>query len=338
MHKITAAQTKHVLFLLDSGTSATKISQELGLSLGTISNIRSQHRSNLPKSSGGRPTKLSSANIDYARCVIQMGKVDNAVEMAKILQNVTNQSISAQTVHRQLRIKGMRPVVKKKRPLLKPHHRRARMEFAERHSEWTIEDWKKVIWSDETKINRLGSDGRKYVWKDVGESLSDRLVEGTVKFGGGNLMMWGCMGWDGVGYATRIEGRMDGDLYMAIMDDELQQTLEYYNKSVDDIIFQQDNDPKHTCKKVQKWFQDHGFTVMKWPAQSPDLNPIEHLWNYLKRRLREFEEPAGSVSELWDRVQRLWEDIPKEECQKLIESMPRRVAAVIRAKGGYTKY
>jgi transposase len=91
-------------------------------------------------------------------------------------------------------------------------------------------------------------------------------------------------------------------------------------------------------KKAQKWFQDNGVTVLKWPTQSPDLNPIEHLWNYLKRRLAEYEEPANSVGELWDRVQKLWEEIPKEECQKLIESMPRRLAAVVRAKEGYTKY
>ena len=83
----------------------------------------------------------------------------------------------------------MVPVVKKKRPKLSPRHKKARLEFAERHQEWTIEDWKKVIWSDETKINRLGSDGRKYTWKEKGEGLSDRLVEGTIKFGGGNLMM-----------------------------------------------------------------------------------------------------------------------------------------------------
>ena len=189
MHKISTAQTQQVLALLDSGTSGAKISQELGLGLGTISRIRSQHRSMLAKSSGGRPAKLSSANIDYARRIIHMGKVDNAVQIAKALHVVTNQFIYAQIVHCQLKSKGMRLVVKRKKPLLKPHPRRARMEFAERHLEWTIEDWKKVIWSDKTKINCLGSDGRKYVWKYVRESLSDSVVEGTVKFGGGNLMM-----------------------------------------------------------------------------------------------------------------------------------------------------
>ena len=78
--------------------------------------------------------------------------------------------------------------------------------------------------------------------------------------------------------------------------------------------------------------------VSKWPAQFPHLSPIEHLWNYLKRRLEEFEEPASSVSELWDIVQKLWEEIPREECQKLIESMSSRLATMVKAKAGYSKY
>ena len=189
MHKISIAQTHQVLALLNSGTSGAKIPQDLGLGLGTMSHIYSQHHSNLPKSSGVCPVKLSSANINYGRCIICMSKVDNAVQMAKALQDVTDQFIFAQTVHCQLKSKDMRPVVKRKGPLLKPHHRRARIEFAERHLESTIEDWKKVIWSDETKIDCLGSYGRKNVWKNVRKGLSDRAVEGTVKFGGGNLMM-----------------------------------------------------------------------------------------------------------------------------------------------------
>ena len=76
------------------------------------------------------------------------------------------------------------------------------------------------------------------MWKDGDERVSDRLVEGTVKFGGGNLMMWGCMGWDGIGYATKIKGKMDADSYVTIMEDKLQQTLEYWGKKTDEVVFQ----------------------------------------------------------------------------------------------------
>ena len=140
-------------------------------------------------------------------------------------------------------------------------------------------------------------------------------------------MLWGCMKWGGVVYVTKIEGKMEN---------ELQQTLEFWGKTTDDVVFQQDNDPKHTSKKAKKWFEDNN--VLKWPALSPDLTPIEHLWHHLKKKLGEYEEPANSVTELWERVQEEWDKIPKEEYQKLIESMPKRLAAVVRTKGGYTKY
>ena len=212
------------------------------------------------------------------------------------------------------------------------------MDFALAHKDWTVEDWKRVVWSDETKINCMGSHGRQWVWKKAGEGLSDRVVQGARKFGGGSLMVWGCMLWEGVGYACKIDGTMDGELYVKILQDELQESINYYNKTKDDIIFQQDNDSKHTCHKARNWFQDHDFNVMLWPAHSPDLNPIEHLWNHLKRRLAGYEEEAKGMLELWERVQVEWDKIEPEVCQILIESMPRRMEAVIKAKGGYTKY
>lgn len=338
MRSLSNAQKSDILTLLNTGISAVKISSQLKVHPSTISRLRSQYCPDLPKSSGGRPSKLSSANINYAKCIVRMGKVDNAVQVTKVLRNVINQPISVQTVHRHLKLAGVRAVVKRKRPFLKKRHQKERLDFAESHKEWTLEDWMRVFWSDEVKINRLGSDGRKWILKEVGEKLNDRLVEGTQKFGGGNVMMWGCMGWDGVGYATRIEGKMDAQLYVSILEDELQDSLHYYDKSSTDIIFQQDNDSKHTSKLAQKWFQDHDFTVMKWPAQSPDLNPIEHLWSHLKRRLVEYDEPPHSLHELWERAEKEWEKIDKSVCQGFIESMPRCIAAVLKAKGEYTKY
>ncbi|KIJ15274.1 hypothetical protein PAXINDRAFT_40169, partial [Paxillus involutus ATCC 200175] len=70
-----------------------------------------------------------------------------------------------------------------------------------------------------------------------------------------------------------------------------------------------DNDPRHTSRKTKNWSEDHDYEVMVWPAQSPDLNPIEHLWFILKRRLAEYPEPPKGIAELWERVEREWEGI-----------------------------
>ena len=162
------------------------------------------------------------------------------------------------------------------------------------------------------------------MWKKAGEGLSDRLVEGTLEFKGGSLMIWGCMLWEGVGDACKTDGRMDGDLYIKILEDGLQSSLGFYDKTPQGIIFQQDNDLKHTCKKAQNWLQDHDMEVLLWPAQSPDINPIEHLWNHLKRKLAEYDVPPPQrILELWERVQEKWGKIKPEVCQGLIESMPR---------------
>ena len=204
--------------------------------------------------------------------------------------------------------------------------------------DWTVEDWKQVIWSDETKINRFGSDGRKWCWKKKHSPLQPNHVTSTVKFGGGSIMVWGCFTTHGVGFMTRIDGGMDAALYCNILDDELKRTVEYYGMDEEKLIFQHDNDPKHTVHKTVEKLQELGYSTLFWPAQSPDLNPIEHLWGVLKRRLAKYERVPSGMNELWDRVQVEWEAITQNECLHLIESMPKRVAAVIRVKGRHTKY
>src|SRR3954454_13678105 len=185
MKTLSPAQRNHILSLLDSGHSGNEISSITGIGTTTITRLHSRYRPYLHKSIGGRPSKLSTSDIRYAIRLIGTGQVETAVEVTKILKDITNQPLSAQTVRNSLKDTGLKAVVKKKRPFLSKKHRRERMDFALAHQYWTVEDWKRIVWSDETKINRLGSDGRKWVWKKPGEDLNDRLVQGTQKFGGG---------------------------------------------------------------------------------------------------------------------------------------------------------
>ena len=151
-------------------------------------------------------------------------------------------------------------------------------------------------------------------------------------------MVWGCMTSKGVGYLCKIEGTMDQHLYKTILEEDLKQTMEFYHLEPEEVIFQHDNDPKHKSKLVQEWLSNQEFDVLPWPAQSPDLNPIEHLWSEVKRKLNKFESPPKGLLELWERIESVWNEITPQTCQNLISSMPRRISDVIKAKGKWTKY
>jgi transposase len=339
MHSIPSTQCSTIISLLHEGYSLCQIQSKTGIGKSTIGRIKKEVDTDKENSQGGHPSKLSYRDKQSIYRQITTGKLDNAVQATHFINNIIPNPVSPQTVRNTLKENGFRPIVKKKCPLLKKRHRQDRLQFAKYHENWTVEDWKRVLWSDETKINRIGSDGRTYTWKQRGEPLSDCTTTPTVKHGGGNnLIVWGCMGWNGVGKLIEVQGTMDAQQYCDILDDGVEESFEKLEIPEEERVFQQDNDPKHTSKKASQWFEDNDIQVLVWPSQSPDINPIEHLWVHLKRALLAYPTPPKGVHELWERVEVEWNGISAETCQNLIESMPRRIRAVIRAEGGHTDY
>jgi hypothetical protein len=161
MKPLTTSQLSYILHLLDSGASAHHISSTTGTHLSTISRVRSKHRPELAKPTGGCPKLLSPSDTCYIIHLITSQKADNASQVKKMLTHTLPQSVSTKTIRRNLSRTGMKAVVKVKHPLLTARHKRNHLEWAMERRNWTMEDWKSIVWSDETKINRLGSDGRK---------------------------------------------------------------------------------------------------------------------------------------------------------------------------------
>ena len=119
------------------------------------------------------------------------------------------------------------------------------------------------------KVQCFGLDGRQWCWKNSTEPLRDCHVQPIVKHGGGSIMVWGCMNWADVGNLYRIDGIMNSQVYLDILDSQLLDIIGRQSLHEAQVIFQHDNDPKHTSLLVQRWLGRHEFSVLEWPPQSP---------------------------------------------------------------------
>ncbi|KAG1225891.1 hypothetical protein G6F67_009177 [Rhizopus microsporus] len=312
-----------------------------GVSRSTLSKYKNLYAPKRTRGHAGRKTTISSTTKNYLKRELINGSLQTAKSVWSYLNSIGYKIGYFGTV-KMLHSMGFSTQIKKKKPLLKKSHMEARLKWAKAHKDWTEDDWRRMVFSDETKINVWGSDGCKYFWRRPGDKLQLHHLDLTVKGGAGSVMLWGCMTWDGPGYACAIEdGTMKASDYVHILSTTLMDSLNYYGYKQEAIYFQQDNDPKHTLKLARAWFKENGFKeehTFNWPAQSPDLNPIEHLWHHLKLRLSLYEGRAKGVHDLWSRIEKEWNSFTKEQCQAYIKSMPARCRAVIKAKGGYTRY
>lgn len=207
----------------------------------------------------------------------------------------------------------------RKKPFVSSENRRKRIAFAKDHQKYDQMFWNKVIFSDECKFSISGSDGREKVWRKVNTELNPNNMTGTVEHGGGSVMVWGCMAANGVGNLVFIENIMDRYGYLNILKNNLKESARKLGME-GSFIFQQDNDPKHTSNIVREWPLYNVRKQLKTPPQSPDTNPIEHLWEHLKHQIR--KHSIRNKEQLKNALQ---------------ESMPSRLKAIIKSNGYPTK-
>lgn len=229
----------------------------------------------------------------------------------------------------------MRPV---KKPLLTNPQKRKRYEWACKYRSWTSEDWKKVIFSDETTIEVQLAQPR--LVRKGSEPLSPLHMSQRIKMPQ-KVMIWGCMSHYGFGRLHVVEGTMNSSKYINVLSNRMKpQADAWYNGS--QYIFQQDNAPCHTARTVKSFMAQQDIEILDWPSSSPDMNPIETLWAVIKQKLREKSLTSRQmlINELLNICTRDGEvrDRLTETCTKLVEAMPKRVDTLYKARGGHTKY
>ena len=291
------------------------------------------------------------------RILIRAAKANDDQAYRDIIR-IAGIKVSPSTLKRRLKEVDLYSRIRRKKPVLKPSHKAARLLWARKYQHWTVEDWKRVIWSDESAIVLGRKSRRRRCIRKKGQAFLARHCDGTVKSGKITMMVWACFSGVGPGPLIVCEaGSVNADKYIEILNDGVITFVETLLKpergadlitvaTKDTFLFMHDNAPCHKAAKVTKFLKKRRLPIMKWPAQSPDLNPIENLWVDLKERFHArcidlglkpstrpevLEKYAGIIKDLWN-------EQGMELITKLIESMPRRVAAVIAARGGHTKY
>lgn len=279
-------------------------------------------------------------------------------DITNIINNKIDVPISETTLRRRRSEADLGSYIAAKKPGLSAENVAKRLAWAEKYKNWTIEDWKKVIWSDESSIWIGVNPRRQWVIRPKGERLNPRYVKKTFKSAHVKVMVWACFTGERLGpLIVCDEGGIGAEEYEDILYDGLFSLIDDLLEPPEDpgtiqvadentYLFMQDNAPCHKATEVLKFLAERNIPVMEWPPQSPDLNPIENLWVVFKeafhtRFMEMFDHPSKSLEARYrygEVLQEVWYSQGRALVDALIESMPRRVQAVLEAKGGWTKY
>ena len=232
-------------------------------------------------------------------------------------------------------MRARRPI---KRPQLTLRHRHARLDWSHDHLGWTIRTWRRVHWSDESRFLLRPSDGRARVWRQRNTSFQDNHILGTTAFGDGDVTVWGCFSFDCKLDLYVLDGNLTGQKYRENV--LAPRVVPHFDNHAlaDRPIFMDENARPHRARIVQHILQQEAVQTIPWPAMSPDMNPIEHVWDLIGRKINQRNPKCQNIDELRTAILQEWQQFPQERLRCLVRSMTRRVTELHNKRGGYTRY
>ena len=315
----TEAERAAILALRRAGLSYSQISAQEGHKRPTVQKIcerAKQHPENplklQPRS--GRPPKLSKRR---ERALIR----HTLANPRDNLQALATPSKSGVQLHKDtVRIILKRNKVTRcrarKKPFLKPEQKAARLRWAKEHVKWTEEQWEKVVFTDESTFELGEIVSTVWVSRKPGAAYETQNLQPTFKSGRSAVGIWGAICGDTKGPMLVLEKgqRMNGAIYR----DEVLKPLgfPFYEKMFrkrGGALWMDDNAKYHVSKAIVRYQEQVGMCRIWWPAQSPDLNPIENIWIILKRRIEKKRHRIHSLEDMEEAIRAEWALLSKED-------------------------
>jgi hypothetical protein len=349
-HQLSPYQRGAVIGLTAGGAKSKSIETFLNVSRGAVRSTQDFDHlrdDGHQQARSGRPKEYSEATVRKIIRHVRQYPKDSYADVIK----ACNLSIKRTTIKTILSEHGITNWRARRRPLLTEANAAKRLAWCLKYQGYTEEEWGLFMWSDECSVERGRGKRAEWVFRTANQAWDRKMIQEYNCKKNMKVMVWGCF-WD-LGRSSLYI--MDRDFESAKHGYSAESYLEVLEAEVGPIystlppgyLFMQDNASIHTSHKVRDWFKEHGVNnITDWPPYSPDLNPIEHIWWELKKRLFEmFPDIACDKSEseharqqLESALQATWDTLDKSQFDCLYKSMPSRIQACIAADGWHTRY
>lgn len=332
MPRLRENERVQALVLLTSGRSVTDVARQFNCHRNTIINLRERFQQSGSVRDGirsGRPKVTSARQDRYITLTHLRNRFKTATSTARQF------GISRQTVLNRLR-KNANPI-RARRPyvghIINHRNRNLRRLWAQRHLRWTRAQWARVLFSDESRFNLSFADGRVRVFRRRGERFADNCLLERDRFGGGSVMVWGGIMGDRKTNLVVIPGNLNAQRYI---DTVLRPVVVPFLRQHHGLLMH-DNARPHTARLTQNYLATHNVNVLPWPACSPDMNPIEHIWDLLGQSVRR-NHVINNIRDLTLALVQEWNAIPNYVIRRYVRSMRSRIIALIHRRGGHNRY